>query len=201
MIDDPIVVRKSRGLLVVSSSKPTDPIQLVRELPEGRLEVHLKNGSKYVEELQDGDDMQEIILEMMGYGTVQVIFGFHCWPEGQDGTLEFYDGAESEKDEADLEIIGEHMVSRIFNPTAYMNSKFLSLSLESVSETPDIKFYDTTYSNYDVEVCLQFRARVDQLREIGDVMEEQDSSFASYFSKGSTRMAHNDRSFSVSVVE
>ena len=65
MIDDPIVIRKSKGNFIVSSSISTDPIQLVRQLSPTELEVHLKNGHKYVEEVEV-EDVQDTILEMMG---------------------------------------------------------------------------------------------------------------------------------------
>jgi hypothetical protein len=162
MIDDPIVIRKSRKLLVVSSSKPTDPIQLVRELSHDQLEVHLKNGSKYIEELHESDDIQEIILEMMGYSEVCVTFGFHSWPESQSGTLEFFE------DEEDMKRIGEHFINMIFTPTPYMNSKFFSMELNDVIEQADIKYYDGTYSNYNVEYGISFRARVDEVQAIQD---------------------------------
>ena len=204
MIDDPIVIRKARGLLVVSSSQPTDPIQLVRELSHDKLEVHLKNGTKYVEELQEGDDIQEIILEMMGYGTVQVIFGFHCWPENQEGTLQFYDAAESEEDESHLERVGRHIVGLLFNDTPYLNSKFLSLELDSVYEEPDIKYYDGTYSTYDVEVILRFRGRVDQVKDVGVEFESRGREIASLFCKKKPRgdrMLNNGRWHNVQVIE
>lgn len=185
MIDDPIVIRKSRKLLVVSSSKPTDPIQLVRELSHDQLEVHLKNGSKYIEELHKGDDIQEIILEMMGYGKVCVTFGFHSWPESQSGILDFYE------DEEDMKRIGEHFVNMVFNPTPYMNSKFFSMTLKDVHETADIKYYDGTYSNYNVEYAISFRARVDDVPAITDVVNSNLVSMAHMLVKNKHR--HYDR--------
>jgi len=201
MIDDPIVIRKSRGLLVVSSSKPTDPIQLVREIAHDQLEVHLKNGTKYIEEIGEDDDIQEIILEMMGYGVIDVTFGFHAWPEGQEGTLEFYN---NEDDARHLEYIGKHIVDKLYNATPYMNSKFLSLEICDVFETPNIKYYDGTYSQYDVEVNIQFRGRVDQVKLVEEEFESQGRDFASYFCKHRgkyDRMLHNERWFNVHVIE
>jgi hypothetical protein len=185
MIDDPIVIRKSRKLLVVSSSKPTDPIQLVRELSHNQLEVHLKNGSKYIEELHEGDDIQEIILEMMGYGEMRVTFGFHSWPESQTGLLEFYE------DEEDMKRIGEQFINMIFSPTPYMNSKFLSMELKDVSEKSDIKYYDDTYSNYNVEYTISFRARVDDVSAIEYAFQSDIVSMAHTLVKNKHR--HYDR--------
>lgn len=183
MIDDPIVIRKSRGLLVVSSSKPTDPIQLVRELSHDKLEVHLKNGSKYIEELNEGDDIQEIILEMMGYGIMEAVLTFQAWPDSQSGELEFYE------EESDLVHIGKNIVSDVFTPTPYMNSKFLSMELDDIDETSDIKYYDGTYSRYIVTYGLRFRARVDQADEIKDQL------YKNLYSAAHTLVANKSRSY------
>ena len=167
MIEDPIVIRKSRNKLVVSSSNPKDPIQLVREIADNQLEIHLKNGSKYIEHLTKDDDIQEIILELMGYSIVEVVFHFHAWPSDQEGILNFCDQP------AQLEYIGEQITDYIFAPTPYLNSKFLMLEIESFVENSDIKHYDSTYSNYDVEVAIRFRARVDMVDEINDVFYQR----------------------------
>lgn len=165
MIDDPIVIRKSRGALVVSSSIPTDPIQLVREIAEDKLEVHLKNGTKYIEDLNNAD-IQEIILEMMGYGVMEITFGFTAWPDGQEGTLVFVE------DEEDLACIGERFIDAMFTKTPYMNSKFLSLQIVNIDEDSDIVYYDSTYSRYHVEAKLTFRARVDYKNKIENTFEK-----------------------------
>lgn len=172
MIDDPIVIRKSRGLLVVSSSIPTDPIQLVRELSHDKLEVHLKNGSKYIEELQNGDNIQELILEMMGYGIMEAVFSFNAWPDPQVGQLEFYE------DQKDMVWIGKSIVDDLFSPTPYMNSKFLSMELDDVDETPNITYYDDKYSRYIVTYSVRFRARVDHLDKINNLIYDNMYSIA-----------------------
>lgn len=163
MIDDPIVIRKSKGNYIVSSSIPTDPIQLVRQLSPTELEVHLKNGHRYIEEVNE-DDIQDTILEMMGYKTHLLGLSFHTWPEKQSGTLHFEDGEV-------LDRMASSFIQGLFTNTPYLSSKFISASIE-VFENADIKYYDYTYSSYDVNVDIEFRCRVDHKGIIAEVAEE-----------------------------
>jgi len=161
MIDDPIVIRKSRGALIVSSSKATDPIQLIRQVSHNELEVHLKNGNKYIEHIGEAD-MQQVVLEMMGYAPHELIMSFYCWPSKEEGKLKFLTGDH-------LRQAGENACAAVFSPTPYMNSKFLDLTISHTEHKK--KCYnenETGYSSYDVLLKFRFHARVDMADEIAE---------------------------------
>lgn len=156
MIDDPIVIRKARGALIVSSTNPTDPIQLIRQVSTTELEVHLNNGSKYVENFADAD-MHQIIMEMMGYVTYEVYLTTTMWPHGQEGKLKFRGGL-------DLQCAGAKAFRTIFSETPYLKNKFLQVALKK-TET-ERTYYDSVYSRYAVECMFGFRGRIDMRDEI-----------------------------------
>jgi len=157
LIDDPIVFRKSRGALIVSSSIATDPIQLVRQVSHNELEVHLKNGHKYIEEVGEAD-MYQIILEMMGYSPTELVLSFYCWPVCEEGKLKFLKGDA-------LRYAGEYALRDVFSHTPYMRSKFLDLSI-SFTEEKKKGYNDIGYSSYNVLATFRFTARVDMHKEI-----------------------------------
>lgn len=177
IIDDPIVIRKARGALIVSSTKPTDPIQLIRQISTTELEVHLKNGSKYIENIE-GVDMYEVILEMMGYILYEVKVATKMWPEGQEGGLVFYKGAA-------LQAAGANAFKYIFTETPYLNSKFLNVTFKK-KET-ERKYYDGTYIFYDVEFTFTFRGRCDMQEEIELAFGEEVADIACMFADGPRR--------------
>jgi hypothetical protein len=155
MIDDPIVIRKSKGNLIVSSSVPTDPIQLIRQLSPTELEVHLKNGTKYIEDFE-AHELEEMILEMMGYTVYEVVVSSCMWPSNTKGKLEFL----STKEE--LEHFGKWACSQVFTDTPYLKNKFLSLTTE-IDEDANCKSYDDVFSQYAVALIFKVRCRVGML--------------------------------------
>lgn len=162
-IDDPIVIRKSRGALIVSSSIPTDPIQLIRQISHNELEVHLKNGSKYVENIGEAD-MQEIIMEMMGYAPHEVTMTFYAWPDSQSGGLKFLNGKK-------LQTAGLNACANVFTPTPYMNSKFLNVE---ISHTKEQRIsYGVEYFGYNVDATFRFFCRVDMTNEVANAFYSQ----------------------------
>jgi len=191
MIDDPIVIRKSKGNFIVSSSIPTDPIQLVRQLSPTELEVHLKNGHKYVEEVEAGD-VQDTILEMMGYKKFVLEFGFHTWPDSNNGLLEFASGQF-------LNLAAENFVDSIFSKTPYLNSKFVSVDEIEVSEEADKKYYDCTYNSYDVNVYITLRCRVDFVKQVENFVYENRRDLYRCFILGANRAPANE--FEVNMFE
>ncbi|WP_407305671.1 hypothetical protein [Acinetobacter sp.] len=158
MIDDPIVIRKSRGALIVSSSKETDPIQIIRQVSHNELEVHLKNGHKYIEDIGDAD-IQQIILEMMGYAPHELVMEFYCWPSAEGGTLKPLSGDALNK-------AGEEACARVFSATPYMNTKFLDLAIGIEEHKKH------SYTSYDVCLTFRFYARVDMALEIANKFDE-----------------------------
>jgi len=177
MIDDPIVIRKARGALIVSSTNPTDPIQLIRQVSTAELEVHLKNGSKYIENVKDAD-MFEVILEMMGYTVYEVTVTTKMWPEGQEGGLKFHTGAK-------LQARGLDAFNTLFSETPYLNSKFMHVTFaKKETERP---YYDGKYISYEVEFKFTFRGRVDMKEEIWLAFDDNVPHIARHISDAQTR--------------
>ena len=177
MIDDPIVIRKARGALIVSSTNPTDPIQLIRQVSTSELEVHLKNGSKYIANVKDAD-MFEIILEMMGYDVYEVTIRTKMWPEGQEGGLKFYTGPR-------LQARGLAAFNTLFSETPYLNSKFMRVTF--AKKETERKYYDGTYIMYEVECKFTFRGRVDMKEEIWLEFEDNIPDIMRHISDAPTR--------------
>jgi hypothetical protein len=162
-IDDPIVIRKARGALIVSSSIPTDPIQLIRQLSHNELEVHLKNGHRYVENIGDAD-MQQIIMEMMGYAPHEVTMTFSAWPDNREGGLKFLSGKK-------LQDAGLNACAKVFSPTPYMNSKFLKVEIDHSKEQRIS--YGIEYLMYYVTAKFTLFCRVDMVNEVANQFYEQ----------------------------
>lgn len=152
MIDDPIVIRKSKGNLIVSSSAPTDPIQLIRQLSPTELEVHLKNGTKYIENFE-AHELEEMILEMMGYTVYEVTLSCCLWPASAKGKLEFLTSKE------DHERFGKWACTQVFSDTPYLKNKFLSLAV-TIDEDPDCESYGDVFSQYALTLAFKVRCRV-----------------------------------------
>jgi hypothetical protein len=157
MLKEPIVARKSRNRFIISAVKDTDPVQLVRQLNDKELEVHLKNGTTYIEKVTP-DELDLVILELMGYREETLVLSFNAWPERQVGFIDF------EIDEENKEWIGNAMLNYIFENTPFLKSKFISLDVYAFDEVKD--FYDDKYGLYEVEVALTFWCRADMPKEI-----------------------------------
>lgn len=157
MLKDPIVARKSRNRFIISAVKDTDPIQLVRQLSDKELEVHLKNGTTYIERVTP-DELDLVILELMGYREETLVLSFCAWPERQASFLEF------EIEEEDHAYVGNDMLNQIFETTPFIKSKFISLNVSAYEEVRE--FYEDKYGAYEVEVELTFWCRADMTKEI-----------------------------------
>lgn len=175
MIDDPIVIRKSKGNLIVSSSVPTDPIQLIRQLSPTELEVHLKNGTKYIEDFEE-HELEEMILEMMGYTVYEVTLSCCLWPSSAKGKLEFISSPE------EFEKFGRWACTQVFSDTPYLKNKFLGLSVE-IDEDTDCHSYEDTFSQYAVSLTFKVRCRVGMLDALNHEFYNNLRSIATSFTK------------------
>ena len=194
MIDDPIVVRKSRGAIVVSSSIPTDPIQLVRQLDAHSLEVHLKNGHKYVEEIKEGENLDELILEMMGYDILELHIEFNAWPESYEGTMEA-------SPQAEVMATGKWVYNSIFSETPYLKSKFLSATFSMEEESSTNMCYESSYSNYSCFFVMKFRGRVDMLDEIRHAAHGNGSILKNCITAPKRGVLANDYTYMIGIAE
>lgn len=162
MIEDPIVIRKSRGNLIISAILASDPVQLIRQINMDHIEVHLKNGSKYVEDVNE-ENLEETILELMGFRKESLAIGFHAWDRSQDCAIDF-----SALDLPAIQnMVGEQITDAIFSKTPYIHSKFVELKFNGADEEIT-SFYEGEYGAYDVELVISFWTRVDSLEKIID---------------------------------
>ena len=194
MIDDPIVIRKSRGALVVSSSISTDPIQLVRQVSATSLEVHLKNNHKYIEDIREGENIYELILEMMGYTILELSVVFNAWPESYEGTMK-------KADQKAITETGKILYNEMFSETPYLNSKFLGATFSMKERRANNKYYDSIYSNYDCFFSMKFRGRIDMLNEIQHAAHGNGSTLKGCIEALRRDVLANDFSYSIKVDE
>lgn len=168
MLEDPIVIRKCKGKLIVSSTSAKEPVQMIRQLNSEELEVHLRNGSQYIEPIEDGT-LEETILEMMGFRQEALIISFETWKKSQDGLIDF---SVFEDYPDDIEEVGNLIIARAFHDTPYITSKFISMGVSTVTEQI-IPYYEDKYGLYKASFVLKFWIHVSQLRDAVDEFYER----------------------------
>lgn len=78
MIADTFTIRKVDGHLIVGAHEPNAPIQVVQQLSDTLLNVHLKNGFNYKHECVK-NDIISTLLEMFGYQRFTITVEASAW--------------------------------------------------------------------------------------------------------------------------
>ena len=143
-----------------------------------QLEVHLKNGAKYVENFES-QELEEMILEMMGYTVFEIRISCCIWNERSNKLFTFVSTPE------ELEAFGIKACDEVFSYTPYLKSKYLDGSV-SVDN-------DEIAGTQALEIALIFRGRIDKANEINDEFWERAREIAIY------SVTSNDMRCSVNV--
>lgn len=112
----------------------------------------MKNGTKYIENFE-AHELEEMILEMMGYTVYEVTLSCCLWPSSAKGKLEFISSPE------EFEKFGRWACTQVFSDTPYLKNKFLSLAV-TIDEDPDCESYGDVFSQYALTLAFKVRCRV-----------------------------------------
>lgn len=154
MIQDPIVVRRVRGLLLISSMDSHDPVQLIRQTSNTELEVHLRNGAKYVQNVLSADEVGATILELLGYTQGKLVV-----------TCEVPDPMTW--DEADLKQLASLMHSRLFDRIPFLpGTRLIGAALQYELRPGPGNPRASRDDEHHVTIELKFWYRADMFEEV-----------------------------------
>lgn len=119
-INHPLTIRKVRGKLIVNVNSANEPVTIIRQTSHNELEVHMRNGSTFVEkfslkEIQNGQHFQTI-LEMAGMREYLVFFNVKFYFDNMTSVGKVF----LRSDEEQIDYVND-LVKSCYPPNSYID--------------------------------------------------------------------------------